>query len=213
MEETNNIKMTMPWSEIIALGILGAMIVFHSSNAHPLLLGFILLYLVVRSAIMLFGQLHVWRHSLSYAQGVLLNDPLSVWGVYALNPLTWPAITIFVIYLGAAAYVAQVDPMLWPVSLMAISPHIIRYFLYNRILKFIGNPVVQEAANDEIKFMEEEQKRNIILQEELNKVMPEVLEAAKKRWKDEGVYLEELDERDESDESDQERQSETGAGD
>ena len=203
MEETNDIRMTMPWSEIIALGMLGAMIVFHSTTAHPLLWMFLLLYLGIRTGIILYGQFYVWRNAVTYAQGYLLKDPLSYFGVHALNPLTWPALVVFTMYMGASIYIWQVDNTVWPFALLVISPHIFRYFLYNRILKFIANPSVQENVELEMKFMEQEQKRNEILQEELNKVMPEVLEEAKKRWKDEGVYLEELDEHNQPDESDQ----------
>ena len=173
MEETNieQPKITMAWSQIIMLSIVGGLVAYHFQSGNEMAYGLLLLVLVVFNGLALFHILGGFSGARNIAMGVLFNNPISIFGVRSIYPMAFHNIAKYIIYGGAALYVLQQGNPL--VAIVTLLPHVLLFFLYNRILQWVGNEELQKYVLEQQEFLKQDERRNLIIQEELNKVMPE----------------------------------------
>jgi hypothetical protein len=196
-------KIVFSWQEIVLMGGISATIYFNGASAEGGLWYFLLGTLIGSTLIKLYSNINFWQLSEGIAEAWITKTPGSLEVIAALYPYTWPRMISAFFYCACAFYVMQVNPQLVVVSLFVIFPHILSVMVYNKILRAVGNPELFENIVETQTILEEDEKRSLIFQEELNKVMPDVMAKTQARWKAEGLYLEELDEHHEPNESDQ----------
>lgn len=189
-------KVVLTWSQVILLGFLVSLVAYHAQSGNPVALAILGIMTFFTSAVSIISLIRALGTSYNLVMGVMMKEPNCVNAVTLLYPLTWPRIANALVYGGVAAYMVQVG--MWPVAVIAIVPTALSFFVYNRISALANNPEVQKVAAQEIKFLDEQGQRNAILNEELEKVMPVVLERANERFKELNISLENIE--DESEE-------------
>lgn len=204
----DSIKIVTTWSQVVVLALMVGFVYYHSISGHPLAIAFVCILSMVTA---FFSAMHLVRAYVGaypLVMGVLTENPLSVAAVRLLYPFTWPRLANATVYAAVAGYLYQFG--LWPVSIILIAPFILSILVYNRICRIANNAEVQQTAVEHIKFLQDQEKRNAIFQEELDKVMPEIWERVEKRFKEHNILLENIqDESDESGEPDQRNVSTT----
>lgn len=176
--------------------------------------GLMAIAVLVLNGLAIYHMSSMWPHTAGLAQGVIMNMPGPIMAVDTLYPFSWPRIAGFTVFIGASLYAFTVDMFMGMILLgTTILPVVLNYGVYSRIVRTVNNPAMKEFVDTENKFYEDEDKRTVIFQEELDKVMPEIWDKVKVRWKEEGLYVEELHEHHEPDESDSEVESATGEDD
>lgn len=153
----------------------------------------------------LMACINLWKNQHLVAYGYLTHEPTSQ-NLPALNPLLMvnmanttisAAVTAFLISKGAGSLGSIFA------GLIIMAPCIFVPLLYNRLSSLTNNDGIRKLAMEEMSMREIEYKRNVILNEEMTKAMPAIIEKVNERWIEAGLLTEEPDEHNESGESDQ----------
>ncbi len=201
MEESqlNSSKVTVSGGNLVLFASYAALIIMHVKfKVDAAIFGLLFITLAI-SALRLITYWGAWsvRHVMAFTY-VVGDIPRK--NIEAFNPLVWPNIADTVIHLAVATYLVGLG--YWPVVFFIIAPCIFSLTLYNTVVRLTSDEGIRGIASRELDLRENEYKRNIIMNEEINAVMPAVLERVNERWLEAGL-LEDNNERDESGESDQ----------
>lgn len=190
-EETEEqIQPSLSWSKLIILALFGTMIYWHSTTGNPLGLALLLIAVTVTAGMALIAQFSVVKNTFSIAVDALIGNEFTKFALIQMNPYSLALLGELVVRGGVSFYLWQHAEYL--IAFAAIIPSITLFIVYNRVMMFIGNPSVQEIANQQIEIARQEQIRADIIGEEIEKVIPQAMELAEKRIKE--IFGEENDE-------------------
>lgn len=193
---------SVAWSDLLIYSFYGLMVYFHATTQSDTILTVLSLVVGLLVGHRVYSYYKTISLRYSMAVRVLLGDNYHINLVRMLNPFNMVNVADSIVYLLIAIYFLGLGEYI--IAVLAITPCILMAFAYNSVLRTMMNPSVQSYASEEIEYFEKEEKRNAIFNEELNKVMAEVVEKSIARWKEAGVYTEnDENERNERGESDQ----------
>lgn len=170
-------KTIITWSQLLSLGILASLL--YASVSDPTNLaakGLLMLSVVVLWFLSTMSQVKVLRHSRELAIAACMQVRPTVDLINSLNPSTpYRLGSLFV--MGAISY-QFVNADQYMLAFIAMAPSISWYFVYNRIIQFIGRKDIQEYASERATQMAEDDAINQFIQDEINLVMPDIIKRA-----------------------------------
>lgn len=170
---------TLTWGRLIVAAILLGCIFMHSQGFESalILLNFLVSFFFIRS---MFHQGQIVQGSFSIAVAIVMGDEYMIRQAAMDNPYSNGLTTLLVANLFVAYYLFTNDFM--GISVVAILPNITMFFVYERLMKFLHNADVQQIAMERMKLAVRENKRIELLQEEINKVLPDIERKVEERF-------------------------------